>query len=390
MTNKVIGGFVVAVVFFLVGYGVGCGVDRSSQEAQQDNGSSKAAMEDSNEPIKIGFIAPLTGDAASIGQNARAGAAIAAREINEAGGVNGRQIEMVYEDGLCDGGPATAAANKLVGADNVTAIIGGLCSSETIAAAGVTEPAKVTTVSPCSSAPAVTDAGDYIFRVYPSDLYQGSFAAEYAYNELGSRKVAVMYSQSDWGKGIADVFISKFGEMGGQIVAKEGFDDKVRDLRTSFSKVKAAQPDLIYYVSYTEAGILGIRQARELGLDIPMLGGDAWDDPSIWSAVGSNGDGAMYTVVYTPLSDEFKGKIIEELGGGAVTLCGPQAYDGMKILAKVMSEVGTDSTDIKNALYDTVHTGGASSDRIAFDENGDLVGADYVVKVVKDGTASEL
>lgn len=385
---KYIAGVIVLIV--IIGGIIALGrKDDNSEEVSKSEQQENKQQETSKESIKVGFIGPLTGDAAGIGQNAQAAVRIAVREINNSGGINGRPVEIIYEDGQCDGKTSVTAVNKLINSDKVVAVLGGACSSETTAIAGVTEPAKITTLSYCSSAPAITSAGDYIFRDSPSDLYQGSFAAEYAYNTLGAKKVAIMYSQSDYGKGIADVFVDTFEKLGGQVIAKEGFEDKVTDLRTPLTKVKAAQPDLIYYVSYTEAGILGIRQANELSIDIPMLGGDAWDDPAIWSAVGSAGNGNMYTVVSAPLSDEFKQKMREETNDDTITTCTPQAYDGLKLLGQVIAKAGTDSTDIKNALYNAVYTGGVSSSKISFDENGDIVGAQYVVKEVKDGVASE-
>jgi len=341
------------------------------------------------EPIKIGFIGPLTGDAASIGQNTRAAVEIAVTEINQAGGVGGRPLEVIYEDGQCTGKVASNAANKLININKVPVILGGACSGETSSFTGAAEQSKTVVLSYCSSAPAISQAGDYIFRNYPSDLYQGSFGAKYIYNNLGKKSVAILYVKSDWGNGIKDVFSKTFKEIGGNIVAEEGYEQNSRDLRTQLTKIKAANPDLIYFLGYTEASISGIKQAKELGINVPLFGGDAWDDSKIWTDVGTAGEGAMYSVVYAPLNDDFKAKMKAKVGNDEITTCSPQAYDGVKLIARVIEKVGTSTEAIKNELYNTSYTGGVSASDIQFDANGDLVSANYIVKVVSNGKAEE-
>ena len=343
----------------------------------------------STEPIKIGFIGPLTGDAANIGQNVRAAVEISVKEVNETGGIDGRPLEVIYEDGQCTGNVASNAANKLININKVPLILGGACSGETSSFTGAAEQSKTVVLSYCSSAPAISQAGDYIFRNYPSDLYQGSFGAEYIYNKLGKKKVAILYAKSDWGNGIKDVFSKKFKEIGGTIVAEEGYEQTSRDLRTQLTKIKATNPELVYFLGYTEASIPGIKQAKELGLNVPLFGGDAWDDSKIWTEVGTAGEGAMYSVVYAPLNNDFKAKMKAKVGNDEITICTPQAYDAVKLIAKVIEKAGTNSETIKSELYKTSYTGGVSASEIKFDSNGDLVGANYIVKAVRNGEAVE-
>lgn len=348
---------------------------------------SKKGGSNPSGPVVLGFIGPLTGDAANIGQNSKAAVSIAVEEINAAGGIGGQNLEIIYEDGQCNGKTASNAANKLINVDKVPVILGGACSGETSAFAGASEQAKVVTLSYCSSVPTLTQAGDYIFRDYPSDLYQGKFGAEYAYNNLGKKKVAVLYVKSDWGTGIEKVFVDSFKALGGEIVAEEGYEQTSRDLRSQLTKIKGAKPDLVYFLGYTEATIPGLKQAAELKLNVPMLGGDAWDDSKIFTEAGKAAEGIMYTVVSSPLSDAFKAKMKEKVGSDEITVCSPNAYDATKIIAEVISKVGTDSTKIKDELYKVSFVGGVSADKIEFDANGDPVGASYVVKIVKDGKA---
>ena len=349
--------------------------------------SSTGGTPGSDDPIKIGFIGPLTGDAAGIGQNSKAAVEIAVDEVNNSGGIDGRLLEVIYEDGQCTGEVAHRAANKLINMDKVPVILGAACSSETSSFVDLAEDSKTVVLSYCSSAPALSQAGDYIFRNYPSDIYQGVFAAEYIKNILEKNRVAVLYVNSDWGVGIEKVFVDEFKKLGGDVVLNEGYNQTSRDLRTQLSKVKNTDPEIIYFIGYTEASIPAIKQARDLGITVPLFGADAWNDPKIWVDVGSAGEGAMYSGVSTKEGDYFKTKMRAKTDSDEITVCTPQAYDGLKILAQAMNEVGTNSENIKNELYKMNYTGGVSADEIRFDENGDLIGAEYVVKQIKDGKA---
>jgi len=335
------------------------------------------------ESIKIGFLGPLTGDAASLGTNAQKGVELAVKEINEAGGINGKSIELVYEDGKCNAKDAATAGNKLINLDKVTAIVGGLCSSETMAIAPVAEQQKVILFSYCSSSPGVTSAGDYVFRTYPSDAFQGVYAANMAQDKLNAKNVAILYCLSDWCVGIKDVFKKTFTAADGKIVAEEGYEQTTNDLKTQLSKIKEKNPDLIYFVGYTEASIIGLKQMKELDMDVQTLGADAWEDANIWTDTGAAGEGKMWTVVSSEISDTFKAKM-QTIGVNEVTLCSPQSYDATMILTNAMKKVGTDTTKIKDELYKVKDYQGVSG-VISFDSNGDLASASYVTKVVKEG-----
>ena len=342
---------------------------------------------DETGPIKIGVIAPLSNEAVTIGEAVAAAVTISADEINAEGGINGRQIELIIEDGQCSGKPASDAANKLINADNVVAIIGGTCSAETSAFVDQSENAQIPTVSYCSSAPALTDAGDYFFRTYPSDSFEGVYAAQIMKNDLGVNKVAVLYTNDDWGVGIQETFINEFESLGGEVVNVESFPKSGRDFRTQLAKIKANNPDGIYFPGFTEASIPAVNQIQEIGFDddFVVFGANAWADPKIWEEVGEAGEGAMYITSRTPESSEFDAKLVA--AGATPTLCAPQAYDTVKIVAETIRKVGTKGEDIKNELYKTNYQGGVSSDQITFDENGDLLGAEYEVYVVQSGKA---
>lgn len=335
--------------------------------------------------IKIGAILPLTGDAATIGQNTRQAMELAVEEINNAGGINSRNLEIIFEDGKCGAKDSTNAANKLVNIDGVPIIIGGLCSSETLAAAPIAESNKVVLFSPCSTSPAVTTAGDYVFRDSPSDSFQGIYAADVVYNTLGKNNVAILYCLSDWCTAIKEVFKTKFTELNGTIVAEEGYEQTTKDLRTQLTKIKQAKPDALYFLGYTEASIIGLKQIKELGINVSVIGGDGWDDPKIWNEVKDAGEGVRYTLQYAALPESFKSKMKTKTGSEEITLCTPNAYDAVNIIANVMNKAGTNSIKIKDELYKVSNYQGVSG-TITLDENGDLASADFVTKIVHNNT----
>lgn len=339
------------------------------------------------EPIKIGFIAPLTGDAGSYGVNAKAAAELAVEEINSMGGINGRTIQLIAEDGKCTGKDASSAANKLINIDKVTAIVGGFCSGETMAFTDLAEQTKTIVISEASSNPAITNAGDYIFRDYASDTAQGKAAAEFIYNKLGKKKVAVLYVNIDWGKGVKDVFISEYKKLGGEIVIEESYTQGSRDMRSQLAKVKQSNPDVLYFLSFTDDAVIGLKQAKTLGLNLPIVGGDAFDGPQFYS--DPIADGIMYVASLVPSNEAFEAKMATKTGSDVINAGAPQAYDAVKILGDVMRKVGTNTELIKNALYEVKDYQGVSG-TIGFDSNGDLATPNLIIKLIKDGKAEQL
>ncbi len=335
--------------------------------------------------IKIGFIAPLSGDLAFLGNNMQKAVELAKDQINEKGGINGKKIKVIYEDGKCDGKEAVSAAQKLINIYGVNAIIGGLCSAETLAVAPLAESSKTILMSPCSSAPKISQAGDYIFRDYISDLFQGKYGADFAYNELGKRKAALFFVQADYGIGVKNAFKERFKELGGEIVAEESFDQSSRDYRTQLTKIRDKNSDIIFFVGYTEEIIPGLKQIKELGINSQILGTEVFEDTTIFDRAGDSAEGVIYYVVKSPLSEEFKEEMKKRIDGD-VTVCAPQAYDAFNIITSAMKKVGTNREKVKEELYNVKDYNGVSG-ILSFDENGDIVSADMVVKQIRNKEA---
>lgn len=330
------------------------------------------------QPVVLGFIGPLSGDGANLGLRAKAAVELAVSEVNTAGGIDGRPLQFVYADGKCNSKDAIDAANRFILVDKLPIILGGACSAETIAIAPLAEQAKTVVLSYCSSAPTLTDAGDYVFRNYPSDLSQGSFAAKYIHETLKKTKIAVLFVKTDWGAGTKDAFTKELKKLGGSVLLEDSFEQSGRDFRTSLAKAKAKKPQLVYFLGYADESIAALKQAAELKLSAPFFGSTAWDDPKIFTAAGKAAEGAMYPVVASA-----------KVGSDDISPCSSNAYDAVHLLVRVMKQAGFDATAIKNELYKTVYLGGVSAPEIRFDERGDLVGAPYVVKTVKDGKVED-
>lgn len=350
---------------------------------------SKKSGTDS-ETVKIGFMGPLSGDTANIGQNAQAAVAIAVDEINNSGGVLGKNIEVVYEDDGCSGATAANAVSKLINTDKVVAILGAACSGATLGAAPIAQAAKVPMLSYCSTNPTVSQAGDYIFRNVPSDFFQANYAANYLMSK-GMKNVALLTSKDDWGDGLKKAFTDAFTKAGGVIVSSDSFDPASKDLKAQLTTIKRMNVDVVYFAGYTDPSIAGLKQAYDLGIKAQFFGADAWDDTKIWSELGSLGDGAMFTVVGTNSSADFKTKMKAKLGKDDLIYCSNYAFDGLKILSAAINKAGsTSKTAVKDALSKTKYTGGVGSAEVMFDNNGDPTTAAYIIKTAKSGKLTEV
>ena len=250
--------------------------------------------------ILIGEVFSLTGGQATFGISSRNGIEMAVKEANAAGGVKGKKVETrVYDD---QGKPEEAAnaTTRLVNQDHVAIVLGEVASTNSIAMANVAQPAGVPMITPTSTNPKVTEIGDYVFRVCFIDPFQGFVMAKFARENLKLNKVAVLRDlKSDYSTGLTDVFTRKFTEMGGKIVAVETYNQGDSDFRGQLTAIKRANPDGIYVPGYySEVGVIA-RQARELGLGVPLMGGDGWDSEKLFELGGSAVEGHYFSNHYS-------------------------------------------------------------------------------------------
>ena len=182
--------------------------------------------------------------------------------------------------------------------------------------------------------------------------------------------------------GLRNTFTEVFEGLGGEIVSEESHESTTKDMKTQLSKIKESNPDIIYFVAYPDAAIVGLKQAKELGINTQILGGDAFDANNIWEEVGSAGEGAIWVVPDTPLPEDFVNKM-KSRGSDAV-LATQHSYDAVKLLSRQIALVGNDATSVKDSFYVMSPYNGVSG-VIDFDMNGDIKSATYKIKTYKGG-----
>ena len=251
--------------------------------------------------ILIGEIGSLTGSEATFGISTRNAIELALKEVNAAGGVKGKKVDIRVYDDQSKPEEAANAATRLINQDQVLLILGEVASTNSIAMANKAQPARVPMISNASTNPKVTEIGDYIFRVCFIDPFQGYVMAKFAHDNLKFTRVAVLRDLgSDYSQGLADVFERKFTEMGGKIVARETYTKGSTDFRSQLTAIKRASPDAIYIPGYyNDIGLIA-RQARELGITATLMGGDGWDSEKLFELGGSAVEGSYFSNHYSP------------------------------------------------------------------------------------------
>jgi len=337
--------------------------------------------------IRIGAILPLTGDAAKYGKASKQGIELGLQQINSSGGIHKKKLEIIYEDDQADPKLGVSAFEKLITVNKVPAVIGPLPSSVALAVAPLAERNKVVLLSPAASSPAITNAGDYIFRNVVSDLFEGMALADFVYNNLHLREVSIIYINNDFGVGLKNSFTTKFESLGGKIIASESFEQGSTDFRTQLSKIKAGNPQGIYLIGYREMGKV-LRQAAELKIKSQLLSIAMFEDPEILKIAGKSAEGVYYSFrAYDSQSgDELVKKFVEDYKskyGVEPDIFAALSYDSIRILALAMREAGTNPEATKKFLY-TIKDFPGVTGKITFDKNGDIVGT-MSIKMVKDG-----
>ncbi|MDT4897786.1 MAG: branched-chain amino acid transport system substrate-binding protein [Acidobacteriota bacterium] len=310
--------------------------------------------------IKVGVYGDLTGQTSSFGQSTRNGSQMAADEINAAGGINGRQVQLILEDDQGEPGKAATVVAKLINQDQVRALIGEVASSNSIAAAPNAQEAKVPMISPSSTNPKVTQIGDYIFRVCFIDPFQGEVMAKFASNTLKAKRAAILFdSNSDYSKGLIQFFKQAFTKLGGEIVAEQAYAQRDRDFTGQLTQIRSANPDVIYVPGYyQEVGVIA-KQTKQLGIKAPLLGGDGWDSPQLWDLGGESLNGSFISNHYSvddpsPVIQDFVKRYKAKYNGVAPDALAALAYDAMMVLADSIKRAnGTECAALRDAIAQT-------------------------------------
>ena len=246
--------------------------------------------------IKVGIYGSLTGTTATFGKSTLNGAQLAFDELNAAGGIGGKKIEYVAEDDQSKAEEAATAVQKLINQDHVVALIGEVASSRSLAAAPIAQQNGVPMISPSSTNPEVTKKGDFIFRACFLDEFQGRVMARFAADSLHMKRVAILKDiKNDYSVGLAQFFSDEYKARGGSIVGEQAYNEGDSDFRSQLTALKANNPEAIFVPGYyTEVGSIA-RQARELGITAPLLGGDGWVSDQLLKIGGEALNGSYYS-----------------------------------------------------------------------------------------------
>jgi len=329
------------------------------------------------ETLKIGVVIPLSGDAAIYGKAIKDGIDLALSEVSGMDEFKGKKVEIIYEDDQGKASVGVSATQKLISQDKVPVIIGGAMSSVCAAMGPVCQRNRVVLISPTATAPTLRKIGNYLFFLWPSDNYDGKIMAEFAYRKLGIRRVAILYVNLEYGKGIEAVFRSEFEKLGGQVVASEAYAQGATDFRAQLTKIKRMSPDALYLPGYYKelAGIL--KQARQLGLKTKFLSVNSFYDPKLLQIAGDSAEGAIFTYpAYDPKSkDVIIHKFVDAFKkryGKEPDIFAAQGYDALKLVVLTAAKGEFTSDNIRQALAEVRNYKGVGG-TITFDANGDVI-----------------
>ncbi len=310
--------------------------------------------------IKVGVYGDLTGQTSSFGQSTKNGIELAVDEINAAGGVGGKKIQLIVEDDQGRPEQAKTVVQKLISQDKVQAVLGEVASTNSLAAAPVAQEAKIPMITPSSTNPKVTQVGDYISRVCFIDPFQGAVMAKFAANTLKAKTAAILGDvNSDYSKGLTQFFEEEFSKLGGKVVAKEAYTQTDPDFKGQLTKIRNLNADVLYIPGYYgQVGIIA-KQARELDMNMPLLGGDGWDSPELWKLGGASLKNSYLSNHYSAENPApeiqnfvkaFKAKFNVEPDSLAAL-----AYDAAKVLADAIKRAGgaSDGAKLKDAINST-------------------------------------
>ena len=317
--------------------------------------------------IKVGEFASLTGKEATFGTSSHEGTLLAVEQVNEAGGVLGKKIELLTEDDQTKAGEPANAVNKLISKDGVVAVLGEVASSRSLEAAPICQQNKIPMISPASTNPTVTKEGDYIFRVCFTDTFQGAALANFASGTLKAKKVAVLTDvKSDYSKGLAKSFKEKFSTSGGKIGVELDFNGGDKDFKGQLTAIKGDAPDAIFLPGYYNDVALICIQAKQLGMNIPIFGGDGWESESLLT-IGKDAMEGHYFSTHcspdqgTPEMKSFVEAYKKRYNGKTPDAMAVLGYDSALVLVDAMKRAGsTESAKLRDAIASTKDFSGAS------------------------------
>lgn len=356
-------------------------------------GGSKGADGDT---IKVGGLLEMTGGSASFGISGKNGIDLALKKINEKGVLGGKKLSLIVADTKSEASEATNGMQKLISQDKVVAVIGPNQSSAVIASGAINNGAKVVDITPMGTNPDVTfdpktkQVKPYSFRTCFIDPFQGTVMASFASNELKVKKAAIYIDNtSDYAKGLAQFFKENFVKNGGQVVIEEAYLQKDTDFKSTLTKIKAVQPDFIYIPGYYQEVGLIVKQAREMGITVPMAGGDGWDSAKLPEIAGKAAlENTFFSSLYSPddtsdLNKEFVAEYKKAYNTNPDVFAA-LAYDSTLLVAKAIEDAGSaDPAKIGEAMAKIKGFKGVSGE-VTFNEQHNPIKSAVIIEH-KDG-----
>lgn len=343
--------------------------------------------------VKIGVFMSMTGDTANFGISSTNGIKMAADEINKAGGINGKQVELDIQDDRSDPSEAATIVTKFVTQDNVNAILGEVASSRSIAAAPIAQNARIPMLTPSSTNPEVTKKGDYIFRSCFIDPVQGAAIAQFAAKTLGKKRAGIMVDRkNDYSTGLEKVITATFTKMGGEMVVTQSYQAGDQDFNAQITSIKGANPDVIFVPGYYGDVALFAKQARDKGVTVPLVGGDGWDAKQLYDIGGKALNGSYFTNHYSPYdTDPAVVKFVGDykaLYGAIPDALAATAYDAARIMFDAIKRANSlDGKAIRDALAATKDFPGVTG-RVTFNSDRDAVKPIVMIEIKDGGTYS--
>ncbi|WP_052573993.1 ABC transporter substrate-binding protein [Haloferula sp. BvORR071] len=337
--------------------------------------------------IKVGEFASLTGKEATFGTSSHEGTLLAIEELNAAGGVLGKKLELLTEDDQSKAGEPANAVNKLISKDGVVAILGEVASSRSLEAAPICQQSQIPMISPASTNPSVTQAGDYVFRACFTDPFQGAALANFSTGTLKATKVAMLTDvKSDYSKGLAKCFKEKFLANGGTLTTELDYNGGDKDFKAQLTTIKNGNPQAVFVPGYyTDVALIAI-QAKDLGLTVPLFGGDGWES-SVLLDIGKEAMNGHYFSTHcaadqgTPKMTAFVEAYKKRFGGKVPDAMAVLGYDSAMLLADSIKRAGTtEGPKLRDAIAATKDFEGVSG-KFSLNADRDAVKALVFIKI---------
>ncbi len=341
--------------------------------------------------VRIGVFMSTTGTTANFGISSVNGIKLAAEEVNAAGGINGKQVELLVQDDRSDASEAATIVTKFVTQDQVHGIIGEVASSRSIAAAPIAQNAKIPMLTPSSTNPEVTKKGNFIFRSCFIDPYQGAAIAQFAAKTLGAKTAAIMVDRkNDYSTGLEKVISETFTKLGGKMVATQSYQEGDQDFNAQLTSLKGSNPEVLFVPGYyNDVGLIA-KQARDKGITVPLIGGDGWDSEQLYKIGGTALNGSYFTNHYSPYDTDPKVvKFVNDYKakyGSIPDALAATAYDAARIMFDaVKRSKSLAGPDVRDALAATKDFPGVTG-TVTFNENRDAVKPIVMIEIKDGGT----